>query len=97
MWALYWRQTVIELRIRLVASGKLDDRSIDTFLTQRADPVWWTQTIAFTTVTGARPRLSDDDSSIGSLPRRDHPAGLPPGSEAGLITGEQQIRATGIA
>jgi SAM-dependent methyltransferase len=60
LWALYWRQTVIELRIRLVASGKLDDRSIDTFLAQCADPVWWTQTIAFITVTGARPRLSDD-------------------------------------
>jgi hypothetical protein len=31
------------------------------------------------------------------LPCRDHPAALPPGSEAELITGEQQGRATGIA
>jgi hypothetical protein len=30
--------------------GQLDDRSIDTFLAQCADPAWWTQTIAFTAV-----------------------------------------------
>ena len=30
-------------------------------------------------------------------PRRDHPTGLPAGSEAGFITGEQLTRATGIA
>jgi hypothetical protein len=51
-WAVYWRQTVIELRTRLVASGRLDDRSIDTFLAQCADPAWWTQTIAFTAASG---------------------------------------------
>ena len=49
-WAVYWRETVIELRPRLVASGKLDDRSIDAFLAQCTDPAWWTQTIAFTAV-----------------------------------------------
>ena len=49
-WALYWRQTVVELRGGLVASGKVDDRSIDTFLAHCADPLWWTQTIAFTAV-----------------------------------------------
>lgn len=54
-WAAYWRQTVIELRPRLVASGKLDNRSIDTFLTQCADPAWWTQTIAFTAADGRTP------------------------------------------
>jgi SAM-dependent methyltransferase len=54
-WAVYWRETVIELRPRLVASGKLDDRSIDTFLAQCADPAWWTQTIAFTAVDGRIP------------------------------------------
>jgi SAM-dependent methyltransferase len=54
-WALYWEQTVIELRPRLVASGRLDDRSIDMFLAQCADPAWWTQTIAFTTATGRVP------------------------------------------
>lgn len=54
-WALYWKQTVIELRTRLVASGRLDDRSIDAFLAQCADPAWWTQTIAFTAVDGRRP------------------------------------------
>lgn len=55
LWAEYWRQTVIELRPRLVDSGKLDDRSIDTFLAQCADPAWWTQTIAFTAVDGRAP------------------------------------------
>ncbi len=55
-WASYWRQTVIELRAGLVASGHLDDRSIDTFLARCADPAWWTQTIAFTAVTGRAPR-----------------------------------------
>ena len=55
LWAEYWRQTVIELRPRLVASGKLDDQSIATFLAQCADPAWWTQTIAFTTVAGRAP------------------------------------------
>jgi len=51
-WAVYWRQTVAELRTRLVTSGKLDDRSIDTFLAWCADPAWWTQTIAFTAAAG---------------------------------------------
>jgi SAM-dependent methyltransferase len=55
LWAEYWRQTVIELRPRLIDSGKLDDRSIDTFLAQCADPAWWTQTIAFTAVDGRAP------------------------------------------
>jgi len=51
-WAVYWRETVIELRARLVASGKLDDRLIDAFLARCADPSWWTQTIAFTATSG---------------------------------------------
>jgi SAM-dependent methyltransferase len=54
-WAEYWRQTVIELRARLVASGRLDDRSVEEFLTRCADPQWWTQTIAFTAVDGRVP------------------------------------------
>ena len=54
-WAEYWRQTVVELRGRLVASGDLDDRSIDAFLTHCADPAWWTQTIAFTAVAARAP------------------------------------------
>jgi hypothetical protein len=49
---VYWRETVSELRARMVASGKLDDRSIDTFMAWCADPAWWTQTIAFTAATG---------------------------------------------
>jgi hypothetical protein len=53
--ALYWRQTVIELRGRLVASGKLRAGSIDTFLEHCADPAWWTQTIAFTAVHARAP------------------------------------------
>ena len=55
LWAVYWGQTIIELRPRLVASGKLDDRSIDMFLAQNADPAWWTQTMAFTAAAGTRP------------------------------------------
>jgi SAM-dependent methyltransferase len=54
-WAEYWRETIIELRPRLVASGQLDDRSIDTFLARCAEPGWWTQTIAFTAVDGRLP------------------------------------------
>ncbi|MGA2322052.1 MAG: methyltransferase domain-containing protein [Solirubrobacteraceae bacterium] len=49
-WAEYWRQTVVELRGRLVDSGELTDASIDAFLAHCADPAWWTQTIAFTAV-----------------------------------------------
>jgi SAM-dependent methyltransferase len=55
LWAVYWQQTVIELRTRLVASGKLDDRSVEEFLAKCADPTWWTQTIAFTAVDGRVP------------------------------------------
>jgi hypothetical protein len=54
-WADYWRLTVIELRGRLVASGKPDDRAIDSFLAHCADPAWWTQTIAFTAVRARTP------------------------------------------
>jgi hypothetical protein len=54
-WAVYWTRTVIELRGRLVASGELDDRSIDAFLGHCGDPAWWTQTIAFTTVHARAP------------------------------------------
>ena len=54
-WAGYWRQTVVELRGRLIASGDLDDRSIDAFLAHCADPAWWTQTIAFTSVAARAP------------------------------------------
>jgi SAM-dependent methyltransferase len=54
-WAEYWRQTVVELRGRLIASGDLDDRSIDAFLAHCADPAWWTQTIAFTAVAARAP------------------------------------------
>jgi SAM-dependent methyltransferase len=55
LWAEYWRETIVELRPRLVDSGKLDDRSIDAFLAHCADPGWWTQTIAFTAVDGRAP------------------------------------------
>lgn len=54
-WAEYWRQTIIELRPRLVDSGALDAPSIDTFLARCADPGWWTQTIAFTAAHGQVP------------------------------------------
>jgi SAM-dependent methyltransferase len=55
LWALYWRLTVAELRPRLVASGKLDKQSIDTFLGHCSEPAWWTQTIAFTAADGRVP------------------------------------------
>jgi SAM-dependent methyltransferase len=54
-WACYWQETVAELRPRLLASGRLNATSIDSFLARCADPNWWTQTIAFTAVDGARP------------------------------------------
>jgi 2-polyprenyl-3-methyl-5-hydroxy-6-metoxy-1,4-benzoquinol methylase len=54
-WADYWTQTVVELRGRLVDSGKLDDRLVDGFLANCADPHWWTQTIAFTAVQACAP------------------------------------------
>ena len=55
-WARYWRETVTELRQRLEQSGRLDGQTIDAFLRQCADPAWWTQTIAFTAVTGRVPQ-----------------------------------------
>jgi SAM-dependent methyltransferase len=54
-WAVYWRETIIELRPRLLASGQLDGRLIDAFLARCEDPSWWTQTIAFTAVAARRP------------------------------------------
>jgi SAM-dependent methyltransferase len=54
-WARYWRLTITELRGRLVASGELDDESVQRFLAYCADPAWWTQTIAFTAVRARRP------------------------------------------
>jgi 2-polyprenyl-3-methyl-5-hydroxy-6-metoxy-1,4-benzoquinol methylase len=54
-WAVYWTQTVTELRDRLVDSGRLDDQLIDGFLAHCADPRWWTQTIAFTAVHARAP------------------------------------------
>jgi 2-polyprenyl-3-methyl-5-hydroxy-6-metoxy-1,4-benzoquinol methylase len=49
-WAIYWIDTVTELRARLQGSGRLDAALVDRFLVQCADPGWWTQTIAFTAV-----------------------------------------------
>ena len=54
-WAAYWTQTVVELRDRLVNSGRLDGQLIDRFLAHCADPRWWTQTIAFTAVHARAP------------------------------------------
>ena len=55
MGSWYGTETVVELRGRLVASGDLDERSIDAFLEHCADPAWWTQTIAFTAVSARAP------------------------------------------
>lgn len=54
-WATYWEQTIIEVRARLLASGRLDERSIDTFLGHCADATRWTQTVAFTAVRARLP------------------------------------------
>ena len=54
-WAVYWAQTVVELRDSLVASNGLDDALVDRFLASCADPGWWTETIAFTAVHGRAP------------------------------------------
>jgi SAM-dependent methyltransferase len=54
-WAVYWQQTIRQLRPRLADSGHLDGRTIDAFLARCAEPGWWTQTIAFTAVHGRVP------------------------------------------
>jgi SAM-dependent methyltransferase len=54
-WAVYWTQTVAELRDRLVSSGRLSEQLVDGFLGRCADPRWWTQTIAFTAVHARAP------------------------------------------
>jgi SAM-dependent methyltransferase len=52
LWADYWIQTIRELREDLTSSGKLSTALVNIFLGHCADPVWWTQTIAFTAVHG---------------------------------------------
>jgi SAM-dependent methyltransferase len=54
-WAQYWTATVVELRDRLVASGHLDEATVETFLAHCADPDWWTQSIAFTVARARAP------------------------------------------
>jgi SAM-dependent methyltransferase len=54
-WAVYWQQTILQLRERLEDSGKLESEAIDGFLARCADPRWWTQTIAFTAAYGRVP------------------------------------------
>ena len=54
-WAVYWEQTILELRPRLVSSGRLDNASTDMFLSYLTDSTWWTQTIAFTVVSARVP------------------------------------------
>jgi len=54
-WAVYWEQTIVELRPRLISSGHLDDASTDMFLSYVTDSRWWTQTIAFTAVSARVP------------------------------------------
>jgi SAM-dependent methyltransferase len=61
-WAQYWAETVTELRPRLLASGRLDDRRVGAFLSRCADPGWWTQAIAFTAVYGRVPGGVDGEA-----------------------------------
>jgi SAM-dependent methyltransferase len=56
LWANYWKQTIVELRGDLTASGKLNDALVDTFLSYCTDSNWWTQTVAFTAVHGWKAR-----------------------------------------
>ena len=54
-WAVYWTETVTELRGVLVNSGRLDEKRVERFLAHCADRRWWTQTIAFTAVHARAP------------------------------------------
>ena len=54
-WANYWTLTINELRDDLIGSGKLNVALVDTSLNHCADSNWWTQTIAFTAVSGRSP------------------------------------------
>jgi len=54
-WAVYWEETILELRPRLLSSGRLDNASIEMFLRYVTDSTWWTQTIAFTAVSARVP------------------------------------------
>src|SRR6266496_1216291 len=54
-WANYWTLTISELRDDLMGSGKLNVALVDTFLNHCADSNWWTQTVAFTAVSGRSP------------------------------------------
>jgi SAM-dependent methyltransferase len=63
-WADYWRETITELRGDLGGSGKLNDALIETFLAHCADPNWWTQTIAFTTVHARAPGAVETKSRL---------------------------------
>ncbi len=56
-WADYWVRTITELRPNLVASGEIDDATIEEFLNRCGDQTWWTQTIAFTAAYGRTPDL----------------------------------------
>lgn len=54
-WGRYWCETIIELRDRLVEEDGPDSATIESFLGHCEDPKWWTQTIAFTGVSGRVP------------------------------------------
>jgi SAM-dependent methyltransferase len=51
-WSLYYKETMVELRERLLESEEFDRRLIDGFLAQSDDPSWWTQTVAMTAAHG---------------------------------------------
>jgi hypothetical protein len=54
-WGRYWSETIIELRDRLLEEDGPDSATIDAFLGHCENPKWWTQTIAFTAVSGRAP------------------------------------------
>lgn len=64
LWADYWRLTVTELGPRLRESGEFDGREIAAFLRECADPAWWTQVIAFTTVHGRAPLADAEPATL---------------------------------
>jgi SAM-dependent methyltransferase len=54
-WAIYWLETIKELRPRLLDSGHLTETSISAFDNLYADPKFWTSAISFIASWGRKP------------------------------------------
>jgi hypothetical protein len=53
-WAIYWLETVRELRSRLIDSGHLTEMVLSEFERFYADPGYWTSAITFIVSSGRR-------------------------------------------